>query len=132
MLRSSSHVWLGGDPTVVPGVQRGVSLAWMHLRVTKMELRSLAGMEVWNMLLDGWMVYKWMDGLILLFVVVVAGGWLADGLQRERLVGARCRRSERTLPGELHAASGVRSLLGWRKPDRSRSLSHRVQAVTSQ
>lgn len=79
------------------------------------------------MLLDGWVVYRcmyvwrivyrWLDVLILVVVVVVAGGRLADGLQRERLVGAQCRRSERTLPGELHAASGVRSLLGWRKPD---------------
>lgn len=77
-------------------------------------------MYVWRI------VHRWLNVLILLVVVLVAGSRLADGLQRERLVGARCRRSERTLPGELHAASGLRSLLSWQNPDRSRGQSHRV------
>lgn len=37
-------------------------MAWMHLRVTKMELRSFAGREegtcCW---MDGWFIDVWMD-----------------------------------------------------------------------
>lgn len=45
-----------------------------------------------------------MKGFILL-LVMIAGGRLADGLQRERMVGSWHCRSERTLPGKLHTAS---------------------------
>lgn len=82
-------------------------------------------MYVWRI------VHRWLDVLILLVVVVVAGGRLADGLQGERLVGARCRRSERTLPGELHAASGVRSLTGVWFSGGNQTGEEEVRAVVS-
>lgn len=45
--------------------------------------------------------------MILLFLMI-AGCRLADGLQRERMVGSWHCRSERTLPGKLHTASVVK------------------------
>lgn len=45
---------------------------------------------------------------MILLLVVIAGRRLADGLQREWMVGSWHCRSERTLPGKLHTASVVK------------------------
>lgn len=74
---------------------------------------------------------EWGGGLILL-LVMIAGCRLADGLQRERMVGSWLWCSERTLPGKLHTASVV--LPAWpvknQTGKRSRSLS--MQPARSQ